>query len=229
MDLKVERLFCGVDFGPECTKVVVFRTMNDVHHMIGEFDLEKKQWMSKEELETAIGAKLAEGLEYSSEVAEAQVLGRFAPEDVEPEGMYEEEGNPCLTIALDTETGGLDGKMEMNFQIIDKMTDEVVLSGDAIDMFALCYHSEKGDTSLYDEMKKIARDLLVGTASPEALDRLMSPTASIVTYDDTKPLNMKKLFETKPENWKEEGRCPQCGELGRYINLAPTCSKHGVY
>lgn len=25
------------------------------------------------------------------------------------------------------------------------------------------------------------------------------------------------------------GGCPICGEIGRFINLAPVCSKHGVY
>lgn len=31
------------------------------------------------------------------------------------------------------------------------------------------------------------------------------------------------------EKWKLEGRCPKCGELGDFVNLAMTCSNHGVY
>ena len=29
--------------------------------------------------------------------------------------------------------------------------------------------------------------------------------------------------------WKEEGRCPQCGELGHIHNFAMVCSEHGPY
>ena len=35
--------------------------------------------------------------------------------------------------------------------------------------------------------------------------------------------------EDRASVWKLEGRCPQCGELGRYINLGATCSIHGGY
>lgn len=31
------------------------------------------------------------------------------------------------------------------------------------------------------------------------------------------------------KTWHSEGRCPQCGELGRFHLSAPICSKHGVY
>ena len=30
-------------------------------------------------------------------------------------------------------------------------------------------------------------------------------------------------------SWKNEGRCPQCGELGAFIGFQPTCSEHGPY
>lgn len=29
--------------------------------------------------------------------------------------------------------------------------------------------------------------------------------------------------------WLEEGRCPRCGELGKFVGLMPTCSTHGPY
>jgi hypothetical protein len=35
--------------------------------------------------------------------------------------------------------------------------------------------------------------------------------------------------DTKKETKHKEGCCPACGEAGRYINLAPVCSKHGMY
>lgn len=35
-------------------------------------------------------------------------------------------------------------------------------------------------------------------------------------HNDVKPLT-------------KDGLCPQCGELGKYIALAPVCSKHGPY
>jgi hypothetical protein len=31
------------------------------------------------------------------------------------------------------------------------------------------------------------------------------------------------------EQWKKEGRCPQCGELGHFSHFAYVCSKHGTY
>jgi hypothetical protein len=31
------------------------------------------------------------------------------------------------------------------------------------------------------------------------------------------------------EQRRKEGRCPQCGELGAFVGLRPTCSKHGPY
>lgn len=39
----------------------------------------------------------------------------------------------------------------------------------------------------------------------------------------------KSLYETIEEKWKQEGRCPKCGELGRYSMSVPVCSKHGEY
>ena len=39
-------------------------------------------------------------------------------------------------------------------------------------------------------------------------------------------LNPKPKEEPKK---KSDGCCPQCGEAGKYINLAPVCSKHGIY
>ena len=33
----------------------------------------------------------------------------------------------------------------------------------------------------------------------------------------------------KELKYKKEGRCPTCGELGVFINLGMTCSKHGSY
>ena len=35
--------------------------------------------------------------------------------------------------------------------------------------------------------------------------------------------------EIPRENWKTEGRCPQCGELGPFLRGAPCCSQHGPY
>ena len=33
----------------------------------------------------------------------------------------------------------------------------------------------------------------------------------------------------KKKKWRKEGRCPECGELGRFINCVPVCSTHGPY
>lgn len=29
--------------------------------------------------------------------------------------------------------------------------------------------------------------------------------------------------------WRNEGRCPFCGELGKFIGCVPVCSHHGPY
>ncbi len=31
------------------------------------------------------------------------------------------------------------------------------------------------------------------------------------------------------EEWKKEGKCPQCGELGHYHHCVPVCKTHGPY
>lgn len=36
-------------------------------------------------------------------------------------------------------------------------------------------------------------------------------------------------YTNQGELWKKEGKCPQCGELGGFLNFYPTCSKHGAY
>lgn len=36
--------------------------------------------------------------------------------------------------------------------------------------------------------------------------------------------------QAEREQWKSEGRCPQCGELGRFDHtLTMICSQHGPY
>lgn len=42
-------------------------------------------------------------------------------------------------------------------------------------------------------------------------------------------LNFLSYSQDKIAQWVKDGKCPQCGELGKYIGMAPTCSKHGVY
>lgn len=37
------------------------------------------------------------------------------------------------------------------------------------------------------------------------------------------------LKQEQAKKWKSEGKCPTCGELGAFINLGMTCSKHGSY
>lgn len=54
----------------------------------------------------------------------------------------------------------------------------------------------------------------------------------IVTIQDAirLELEMKKpRYIGTPAEWYAQGKCPQCGELGRYHISATVCSKHGVY
>lgn len=37
------------------------------------------------------------------------------------------------------------------------------------------------------------------------------------------------LTEEVHTSWKAEGKCPECGELGKFHNLGMVCSKHGGY
>ena len=44
------------------------------------------------------------------------------------------------------------------------------------------------------------------------------------------PIIKKALAQpSNQEIWRQQGRCPQCGELGPYVKLMPTCSTHGPY
>lgn len=48
-----------------------------------------------------------------------------------------------------------------------------------------------------------------------------------VIYNNT----MKKSpqYQDTKAQWKAEGRCPNCGELGAFVQFAMTCSQHGPY
>ena len=41
----------------------------------------------------------------------------------------------------------------------------------------------------------------------------------------------EKIRETLDDidQWRKEGRCPYCGELGKFVGLGPVCSEHGPY
>ena len=39
----------------------------------------------------------------------------------------------------------------------------------------------------------------------------------------------KPRYEGQAALWFKEGRCPQCGQLGRYSLSVATCSEHGEY
>lgn len=50
--------------------------------------------------------------------------------------------------------------------------------------------------------------------------------------DDERSIAAKKrqrVLIEQVEQWLKEGRCPVCGELGRFVNFKPTCSVHGPY
>lgn len=38
-----------------------------------------------------------------------------------------------------------------------------------------------------------------------------------------------KNYTSIVDEWKKEGKCPSCGQLGRYSMSVPICSKHGEY
>jgi len=38
-----------------------------------------------------------------------------------------------------------------------------------------------------------------------------------------------QLLSALRRKWRKEGRCPHCGELGRFITFQPVCSLHGPY
>lgn len=51
----------------------------------------------------------------------------------------------------------------------------------------------------------------------------------LISRNYSLPNSNQKLSD--PSTWKEEGRCPKCGELGPFCprTWVPTCSKHGEY
>jgi len=88
-------------------------------------------------------------------------------------------------------------------------------------------------------------------------DLVILPTGEFVKWNDWTPTEgekivwnesekqaseeyeaLKEFFFPKPEppypgtlseQWKNEGRCPSCGELGRIHLSTMVCSKHGPY
>lgn len=47
---------------------------------------------------------------------------------------------------------------------------------------------------------------------------------------ECKAINKKACKDVEIiKQWREEGRCPACGELGRFIGCKPVCSTHGPY
>ena len=38
-----------------------------------------------------------------------------------------------------------------------------------------------------------------------------------------------KKISRKVRKWLAEGKCPKCGELGKFMLSAPVCSIHGPY
>jgi len=86
-----------------------------------------------------------------------------------------------------------------------------------------CFHLDKIFT--VNEMSQLGihppQDLLPKVIS---LDKLKSEFS--IKYNG-QFISRDKSDELK--NLTNEGRCPQCKELGKYIALAPVCSKHGPY
>lgn len=57
-------------------------------------------------------------------------------------------------------------------------------------------------------------------------------TRTVVTIQDAIQLeieNKKPKYIDMAYVWHKEGKCPQCGELGRFHLSAPICSTHGAY
>lgn len=56
--------------------------------------------------------------------------------------------------------------------------------------------------------------------------------ASFITLQDAirfEHASKKPKYEGLALQWFNEGRCPKCGEMGRYSMSVATCSKHGEY
>lgn len=60
------------------------------------------------------------------------------------------------------------------------------------------------------------------TLSRNYYDNSIYCSKCIKVVDDSAPVTTKGA-------WKKEGKCPTCGELGRFSNFALVCSVHGVY
>lgn len=57
------------------------------------------------------------------------------------------------------------------------------------------------------------------------------PDSQAFIYDGMNPpvkIEYSNNINNK-DQWKKEGKCPQCGELGHFVRLQPVCSKHGPY
>jgi hypothetical protein len=50
-----------------------------------------------------------------------------------------------------------------------------------------------------------------------------------VTELDELSADENAALSAERRRWFKEGRCPQCGELGPFVQGAPVCSLHGPY
>jgi hypothetical protein len=69
-------------------------------------------------------------------------------------------------------------------------------------------------------------------APKKKLPRVESKPQPILTMRDGflfEYESKRPKYEGQSLEWHREGRCPQCGELGRYHLSTAICSKHGTY
>lgn len=66
----------------------------------------------------------------------------------------------------------------------------------------------------------------------EFKNKANDPSQEPLTFHDAFRMHLeskKPTYEGQAALWKAEGRCPHCGELGRYHLSVAICSIHGEY
>lgn len=88
--------------------------------------------------------------------------------------------------------------------------------------FVTAYQHEMDEIN--KAMKPIEIEIIIDNVTPMPHNIVTLQDAMLFEIETKKPKYTGQAFL-----WHKEGRCTQCGELGRYHLSTAICSKHGAY
>lgn len=103
-----------------------------------------------------------------------------------------------------------------------KMTGEITRLHNSYDWYWVTTHY--GENAFHiNEIELDPNTPIIGSIEATKVPRTLKE-AFIQEAEAKKP-----KYDTLSKEWYEQGRCPKCGETGRYHLSTPICSTHGAY